>query len=233
MRLSRLLHAKSWKYAVGEIFLIVVGVSLALMASAWYEDVQERQEEVLSLRQLKVALETDLARVETLSRQLKQSEQELLELYGALKGDEPLTDEVSLYLGEVATWYALQLRTGPYEEIKNRGFSLISKASLRSALVDLYEQRVGDLQTTSQADMEFSANQVTPYLNEHFVRSLDGEWVPVRSRDSLRSDVYLQNLVIGKLRRLQRWFLPRCQEYLTVAQSLLDEIDTELARLTS
>lgn len=61
MRSSVLLRSANWKYVVGELLLIVVGVTLALMASSWYENRGERQDESQSLQQISLALEADLA----------------------------------------------------------------------------------------------------------------------------------------------------------------------------
>jgi len=235
MRTRRLLPAKNLRYAVGEIFLIVIGVSLALMASAWYENAQEQREELFSLQQLRAAVETDLARVEALSMRLRRGESELLELFDMLQGDNPPTNEMESYFGAVTTWHALEIQAGPYEELKNRGLSLISRDSLRSALVDLYERRLVGLQTTSQADVEFSSNQVVPYFNEHFIRQFGGEWawIPVGGYEALRSDIYFRNLLLEKLRRIQRYFLPACERYSLAARSVLGEIESEIARLVN
>lgn len=73
MPVSRIIRATNWKYAVGEVFLIVVGITLALMATSWYENWQERRYESLVLGQLKVALESDLELFDDYFRRLQQS----------------------------------------------------------------------------------------------------------------------------------------------------------------
>jgi hypothetical protein len=51
-RLRRLLTAPNWKYAAGEIALIVAGVLIALAVDSWADDRQERQRERAYLVQL-------------------------------------------------------------------------------------------------------------------------------------------------------------------------------------
>ena len=65
MRLGRVVNATNWKYAIGEIVLIVVGVTIALAANSWYAARQERSDEIQVLRQLKQALQVDLAEFES------------------------------------------------------------------------------------------------------------------------------------------------------------------------
>ncbi len=74
MRISRILAAANWKYAVGEVFLIVVAITLALMANSWYENSQERRYEVLVLQQIRDALESDLELFDNYFGTLQQSE---------------------------------------------------------------------------------------------------------------------------------------------------------------
>ena len=59
MRLARLLHAVSWKYAIGEVLLIVMGISIALAANSLYSDWQDHLEETNVLGQILVSLEQD------------------------------------------------------------------------------------------------------------------------------------------------------------------------------
>ena len=49
---SRIFRATNWKYAVGEMTLVFVGITLALLANSWYEDSKNRKEEREILRQL-------------------------------------------------------------------------------------------------------------------------------------------------------------------------------------
>ena len=63
MRVSRLVSAPNWHYAVGEIVLIVVGVTVALAATSWYEGQQEQRDEIVVLQQLRQTLSEDLQEI--------------------------------------------------------------------------------------------------------------------------------------------------------------------------
>ncbi len=65
MRAARFFNATNWKYALGEVLLIVVGITIALAANSWYEDWQERRDERQVLQQLQQALEIDLDEFES------------------------------------------------------------------------------------------------------------------------------------------------------------------------
>lgn len=85
MALRKIIRFESRQHAVGEVVLIVINVSLALMVNSWYVNVQERRIALLSLKQLKTAIEADLAEYLTWHQKLHQSEEALLTLHNALE----------------------------------------------------------------------------------------------------------------------------------------------------
>ena len=44
MRIPMSVGNMNWRYAVGEVLLIIIGVTVALAGTAWYEDKQKRRE---------------------------------------------------------------------------------------------------------------------------------------------------------------------------------------------
>lgn len=60
--LSSLISSINWKYAVGELILIVSGVTLALAANAWYSAMLDERTEAEYFDRILASLETDVAR---------------------------------------------------------------------------------------------------------------------------------------------------------------------------
>jgi hypothetical protein len=52
--------AKYFKYAIGEIILVVIGILIALQINIWNESRKQRQKEIVNLLELKKGLENDL-----------------------------------------------------------------------------------------------------------------------------------------------------------------------------
>lgn len=230
MRSSTLMRSTSWKHVVGELFLIVIGVTLALMASSWYENSQERGDEVRSLQQIFLALEEDLAFLEEQFRTLTQSEQDLLALLDLLRQDE-LGPEAQAYFRSVAAWRGVRMRTGPYDELKARGLSLVSNDSLRLKLVSLYDSNFGGLQGVTANDEVFSRDQVLPYIYRNFRSASTDNLEPMNGYAALDSDIYFENLVGAKLQRLQVRLLPNYEEILVLIREVLTDIRSELGEL--
>ena len=227
MRLFKSTFSANWKYIIGELLLIVVGVTLALMASASYESWQARQDERRSLEQISLALKDDLAFLQENFESLKQNEQNLLALLELLRHDE-LGQEAQPYFLSVTAWRGIELRTGPYDELKARGLSLISSDSLRLKLVNLYDSSFGWLQGVTEHDEVFSRDQIYPYVYEHFRGVGTGELEPANGYAAMDTDLYFENLVAMKLQRLQARLLPSYEETLALVREVLVDIHEEM-----
>lgn len=228
MRAFRVLNAVKWQYAVGEVILIVVGVTLALIANSWYEHWRERQDELRTLQQIATALEADVRFLEDHLATLRGSEEHLGALLARLRDDDPVNTEVQPFLNAVNAWRGVRMRSGPYEELKNRGLSLVSDNQLRLRLIDLYESSYQGLQAATEHDIAFSRDQALPYFYSRFRSTPNEMWEPIDGYDALDSDVYFENLVAAKLARLEEFLLPNYDEFLGSAKAVLAQLRAEL-----
>jgi hypothetical protein len=207
--------------------LIVVGVTLALMASSWYESRQESRDELNALRQLKVALEADLEILSNSFRVMREAEQDITELLAHFKSGATHTPAINRHLSGVTRWRGARLRSAPYEQIKNQGLSLISNSSIRVRLIDLYENQFSLLRSATDNDRIVSRDQIAPYFFARFRRPDYEEWEPI-DYAALRSDPVFENLLIAKSRRLQGFVLPAYEGLIQAIREILAEIDQEL-----
>ena len=58
--------AKYFKYAIGEILLVVIGILIALQINNWNENRKDRNEELVALRDLKIEFETNRTDIDNL-----------------------------------------------------------------------------------------------------------------------------------------------------------------------
>ena len=83
----RMISAPNWRYAVGEVVLIVVGVTIALAGTSWYEGRQERRDEILVLQQLRQTLSEDIVEIESIWESTRQREQNIMALLDHLESN--------------------------------------------------------------------------------------------------------------------------------------------------
>ena len=132
MRLPRPGKMLNWKYALGELSLIVAGVLIALAANSWWENRSDRQRERVYLRQL-------LSDIRETEKRLEYS----------IAGDSAIVEQVERFLHVVDTatvappvdsigaWVVIDYRsfqplTGTYDALVQSGDpQLVSSDSLR------------------------------------------------------------------------------------------------------
>ena len=131
MRMSQLVAAPNWRYAVGEVFLIVVGVTIALAGTSWYEGRQERRDESLVLQQLRQTLSEDLQYINDQWEITRQRERNIMVLLEHLESDRPYTPELARYFQSLLGWRTVSIRTAPFEALKVQGYKPISSTMLR------------------------------------------------------------------------------------------------------
>jgi hypothetical protein len=143
--LSKGKTGKYFKYAIGEIILVVIGILIALQINNWNENNKQRVFEVKMLTEIQKALESDIQyfhRMENRLNRLDSSTNVFLKLV-----HEKATFNDTLYKKGRSRWYNLmtginlQFNSGPYEALKSSGIDKVSNDSLRNSLVDFYDFR--------------------------------------------------------------------------------------------
>jgi hypothetical protein len=153
-RLQRLLQPVNWKYAVGELVLIVLGILVALAANAWYARYDDRREEREYLREIRAALQADLSDVRANVAALKQTQLASNRLGNHLQARLPLNDSIREDLGRLTSSIMHVQNRGAYESLKTRGLNLIRDDSLRFAISQLYEGQYRFLETIDATAMQ-------------------------------------------------------------------------------
>ena len=211
-----------------ESVTIVASILLAFGIDAWWAARQERQAELLILQQLRTVLEADLVDIRVGLDWALDNKGRLQDLLHRLRGTDRLGAEIRPLFGAVSEWITVNTRRrmGPYEELKNDGFSLISDSSIRTQLIDLYEIQLPSAENTADAD--FSLNQVLPYMYQRFYGYDDLRWTPIDGYDSLRNDVYFMNLVGAKESRLERFTIPRMERAAAAIEDFISELNEKM-----
>tara|TARA_R110001606_G_C15203220_1_gene631954 strand:+ start:103 stop:837 length:735 start_codon:yes stop_codon:yes gene_type:complete len=130
---------KYFKYAIGEIVLVVIGILIALQINNWNEREKARTFELKMLTEVKEALISDLKHSDRMIKRVnitKNACYNILEkVYDNIEYKDSLREEVS----DLITGIQYQQTLGPYEAIKSVGLDKISSDSLRSELIAFYD----------------------------------------------------------------------------------------------
>lgn len=126
-------------YAIGEIFLVVVGILIALQINNWNEEKKARKYELKMLQELQSVLNRDREYFNSQINRLTEKEKSANRLIQAIEAKEENLDTLNKYLQGLRYEILFQYNSGPYESIQSGGLDKISNDSIRSKMTGLYE----------------------------------------------------------------------------------------------
>ena len=164
---------KYFKYAIGEIVLVVIGILIALQINNWNEQRKQNSQERYILNQLKVEFEADSIKINTLEKLTtgKMNESKyLLQLITEYNKDSirfiPL--KPIFFIGKAIPFYDY---SPTYNELVNSGkLNVISNDSIKIAINDFINHNA-QMESTLYVDMHAKKSS---YMN-HVYRYFNGE----------------------------------------------------------
>jgi len=215
-------------YAVGEIALVVIGILIALQINNWNEWRKDRDTEEQVLENLAKNLELNIDhiynRLGAISRRNRSGDIIFSVVMDKLNNSDTLWNH---WHGALLNHANLTLSEAGYESLKNVGFDIVSNASLKEEIINLYEDtylNLGRRQTWG--------NRIRPdwdsFIMEHFINvgAGKGGLIP-RDFDFIVNDNYFYGLI--DVARGQRSYYGRhFDECLEETQRVLQLIKDEL-----
>ncbi|MBW2938062.1 hypothetical protein KXJ69_08085 [Aureisphaera sp. CAU 1614] len=129
---------KYFKYAIGEIILVVIGILIALQINNWNEANKRVDQEEKMLIELLVNLRKDSIDNAINARWYERVEKSAVIINQTLEQRIPWHDSLATHFGNLYTHGISTYNTSAFENLKSIGFNLISNDSIRIALTNLY-----------------------------------------------------------------------------------------------
>jgi hypothetical protein len=227
-RTRRLLLAIDWKHAIAEVFLIVVGVLLALGANNWNAARQERQRELRLLQHLRASLITDLAALKAVGGEVRLRERRMEELQSLLGRNDTNTDSADVRFGAVMRFWDTPLDRSVYEVLKATGLEQISSDSLRLQIAALYDRVYVALEHSQADDRSAVLDVVRPYYLTRFRGIRFGEVATPVSYTTVTQDPQFRNLLDYRLASLRANAVASTDTAIAAVESLLKHLHTRL-----
>ncbi len=156
-----------FKYAIGEIVLVVIGILIALQVNNWNEGRKDKkfEHEILSL--IDQNLEQDSI---SLSAEIAKSKLAIV-LTGRLLEQVALksyNDSLNYWMGKIISFERFRSQSSAYEMLKAKGLENISDKELQMALISYYDESLYRVYQ-SLTDVEFSfKSDWTPVIKQDF-----------------------------------------------------------------
>jgi hypothetical protein len=131
---------KYFKYAIGEIVLVVIGILIALQINNWNEFNQERKLEQKVLTELLTSLEHNYNRMFSDSMHRSNWNRSSDIVINHLEQHRAYSDTLNKHFQDARKpGTNLSLSYAGYEGLKNIGFNIIASDTLRANIVELFE----------------------------------------------------------------------------------------------
>ncbi len=211
----------NWRYAVGEVIIVIIGISIAFGLNNWAESNRASKVETLYLKNLEKDLSNDLDSLNKNLFLLGQNLDDINQLRPHLGRQIPGRDTIFSKVFRVAETIAFIPEDATYHTLVNSGdFKLISDFELKSAIEKHYRE-YRHMQRAYERRENFSKN----YMADFFV-SLDYDAIYARKLDfmddkrlrnmifSLQGIIYLQIKAAGNAKKSTEDLLASIQEQL-------------------
>jgi hypothetical protein len=169
---------KYFKYAIGEIILVVIGILIALQINNWNDYRKERNEEkIILVALLQEFKNSKVSLIETIERnnQRFNSLKELLNHTGS-HWDNTLTRQKSDYLMRpfVAVTTA-DISTSTLDQLLNTGrIQIIQNDSLQQLLANWNKELKDHKLETEDLLLKFRRDQIIPFMIKHYTYNMGG-----------------------------------------------------------
>lgn len=156
--------AKYFKYAIGEIVLVVIGILIALQINNWNELRKSQTRETLILKEINKSIDKDLEIYGTIFEmrlnRKKVGIDSLLFYHGSKQA---IDDDTFMRLYSYCQMEILvRFDNGPYDALKSMGFDIIKNDSLRARIINTYESVLPSFQTF----IELLNNDLSPIIQQ-------------------------------------------------------------------
>jgi len=139
---------KYFKYAIGEIVLVVIGILIALQINNWNEAKQTKEKEHQVLTEIVSDLEftlQDLDRViNKRTNNLKRTINSINTIIDVLEKDKPYHDSLAFHFRATNAYDNIDFKTSGYQSLVSIGTDLIENPKLRSAIGKFHTSSIND-----------------------------------------------------------------------------------------
>jgi hypothetical protein len=173
--------SKYFQYAIGEIFLVVIGILIALQINTWNENRKNNGFEKEILTQIQENLKNDKLVLEDIVTNFSKAVESSEKILNS-SVSQSAEDSIKIWLGAIIQFDRFQPLTNAYEVLKSNGLDKISNKKLRFLLGKYYDDE--------SSHMVKSTNDIEITFNNHWLPVLFEEMVEFEFKKSVELKDY-------------------------------------------
>ena len=219
-----------FKYAIGEIILVMVGILLALQVNTWNEKRIQRKEEIKLLQELLSDLEQSKVDIELDSQIYERSLRSNQILLRQIADKLPYHDSLNAHFHNMMPFSTFSINSSTFDNLRQSGSNLISNDSIRIEVSNFYTSYINMYKELERRVLiEHDENYIKPLLMSAF-DSYKGNSVTPRDYETLMADPDFNQIlnynafVCEAISRFQR-------NLVSITTDLINQINKEIAQL--
>lgn len=230
--------ARYFKYAIGEIILVVIGILIALQINNWNENRKEQRQELKQLKALKLEFEKNLISFDSIFNHHIENEDATLKLMNAKDKNYTLETLDSLFLKTIYN-YNFDPSRGIYNSLINSGqIELISNELLKYKIAEIQDLVIDyiddeNLARSYSTDLviSFTVNQM-PYNPLRFYKNRSSEEKDKHYKlfqEMINNRIFIEHLSVLSLYRIG--VFEEGKKVKKGYQEIIDIINQEISRI--
>lgn len=227
----RFFNRTDWKYAILEVLLIFIGITLAFLFENWNQERNDRKTEIIILKELVHNLELDSTDLVYNIRSDKKTKESFIIIQQAILEKLHYNDSMAYHFGRIGYFTNFIENKSAFENLKSSGFNFISNDSLRSHIIKYYDVTVQDLTDIENNIINTHENDIVkPFMIIHFDYSAQFEPAYPHEYEVLISDPEFKS-IISTTNRLFDWKISLSESCIRSMMELKSNLNMEIQRL--
>lgn len=164
---------KYFKYAIGEIVLVVIGILIALQINVWNNEKNDRTLEVKILKEIGNNLKFDLIEIQEDISTMDDINKACKYVRSYLKNNDQPSDSLHFYAAILRLTPHYDPNKSGYGLLISKGIGIISNDSLRNDISVHYERLYNYYKRYEEERIRFHITQSEPQLLDYFTMQYD------------------------------------------------------------
>ncbi len=169
----------NWKYLFAELFLITLGVLVALAIDNWSENRENRRKEAFHLEDLRESLRSDLAELQQIIESHRRYRWYCDTLFQHLRARKPWDDSTAFWVGNCSGSTTFFPQRAAFENLKSLDLNLVQSDIIRASIFRVYEERFEQHKSSEQILLRRVEDKWIPLMDSKVLLVEDFQLKPV------------------------------------------------------
>ena len=220
------LAGKYFKYAIGEIILVVIGILIALSINNWNEGRKKRKEEIEVLKEIKSALIYDLSSLFPMLKSRAISRKNLaIDLIKTISAGEKFHDSINFIF--LAGGETFRPSYTAYKALESKGLDIITNDSIKYGVIQIYDSDYTDLKLSLEVNNFANLRDYNrPFLYEYFKLNEHEIYTPIEPKLLLDSEKF--KIILFKIKTSSQATISQLSYLETNIQNIITQIHNEI-----